>query len=112
MENNVNKVQPAVEVALCGRIYKLTFDLAAACRAEQMTGKSIIDGSFFKNLGLREYLICLWAMAVAHEPTLTLAELQGRFGLGDSGDIVQAVTKAVENALPAKTEEKNAEVSQ
>ena len=112
MENNIDKVQPTVEVALRGRIYKLTFDLAAACRAEQVTGKSIIDGSFFKNLGLREYMICLWAMAVTEEPNMTLLDLQKRFTLSDAGEVVAAVTKAIEKALPTKAEEKNAEVSQ
>lgn len=102
---DAEKVQPAVEMELGGKLRKLIFSVNAACLIEQELGREILSGAFFKGMGFRELRATLYGMMYWQDKTLTLDQVGCLMQFDKFPEYFKSILEAYQRAMPeAKTE--------
>ena len=98
--SNASKARPEIFLEL-DRKRKFVFDMNGLCTAEEKLGKSVFKCVNWKDLGVRDLRLLLWAGLLGEDPTLNQDDIGRMFHSHNIAFVVKEIQALVESALEA-----------
>lgn len=98
--SNAHKARPEIILKL-DKDRKFVFDMNGLCTAEEKLGKSVFKCVNWKDLGVRDLRLLLWAGLLGDDPTLTQQQIGEMFHSHNIAFVVKEIQALVETALDA-----------
>lgn len=83
---------PVVEIEL-DKIRHLRLDFNALARAEEATGKSLLNGIAWQNMTVKDYRALVWACLLHEDPELTLEDVGSLIHVGNVEYVTSCLTQ-------------------
>lgn len=98
--SNAAKARPEIYLELDKR-RKFVFDMNGLCTAEEKLGKSVFKCVNWKDLGVRDLRLLLWAGLLGEDPSLSIEDIGKMFHSHNVAFVIKEIQTLVETALEA-----------
>ena len=95
-----DKSKPDVKIFL-DKWRTIRFDLNAMVRLEEMTGKSLFDGTFLSSdMSAKDIRAVLWACLSGEDSELTIEQVGSWISVSNMAEVASKLSEAFEAAMP------------